>query len=343
MRTVTSTTKSLLLALVLLGSGAAYWRSAGPTQESAPTGSRSGPTLLPNKTDPNSPEVRPAITSPAMASEASDSLSSPFSSGDPFGRAYAALVAAARTGEAGASISLAKGLKLCATRPRLDAAWARFKEDAERLAKQGPEDEPDWQGKFDYAITAAERAKSRRDHLSAVCAGLPKDALADRWRYQLAAAQSGDAESIMDFLEYPAIDPRDSFRSDDHIRSYRNHAPGLLEKLIAQGDLRGYEAYVRAGYDQLMNPDFRIHDALSRVLKPDPVRVLAFDIALGRSGLGSTFGSGPNHDALRNRQLDGAQVIQAESLAQQLLPAVTDAVTRWRAAHPPGATSDLGG
>lgn len=211
------------------------------------------------------------------------------------------------------------------------------------MAKQGPQDDPEWQGKFDYAITAAERAKSRRDRLSAACAGLPKDALTDRWHFQLAAAQSGDADSIVDFLENPALDPRDSFRSDDPVRAYRNHAPDLLEKLIAQGDLRGYKAYVRAGYDQLMHLDFRIHDALSRVLKPDPVRVLAFDIALGRSGLSTTFGSGPNHDALRNRQLDGAQVIQAEGLAQQLLPAVSDAVARWRAAHPPGETSDLGG
>ncbi|MCC6561562.1 MAG: hypothetical protein IT478_09405 [Xanthomonadales bacterium] len=279
------------------------------------------------------PDAR--TTQPATrADETSASAGAPL----PFADAYPLLVAAAGRGDTAATIALAKGLKFCTKRPIAEAVWVRLKQEVEQLADDGPGKDPQWQARLDYAIGATDRARERLDRVDQQCLALPADALDRRWGYQLAAARTGDADSIYDLLDAPDI--RDAFRKEDRMRIYREEAPRLLEQLIQQGDLRGYQAYVRAGYDELMKLDWRFHDALSRVLVPDPVRVLAYDIALARSGVEGPFGAGPNHEALRDRRLDAAQVIAAESLAQQLLPSVTDAVSRWRAAHPPAWASE---
>lgn len=249
-----------------------------------------------------------------------------------FGTAYAQLLAAAAKGDHMAHAALAQGLAYCSQERDLLRHYGDLKSRAERLAKQVPAPQP----ALDHAVVAIDEAKTRLDVVTSACIGVPHLATTQRWRHQLAAALGGDADSIFDFVTQPAIDPREAFGDDQTVRAYRDHAPKLLEQLIAQGDVRGYQAYVRAGYDALMKRDeYRVHDALSRALKPDPVRVLAYDIALGRSGLGGAFGSGPDYEALRDRQLDPAQRLAAEALAQRIGPEIAAAVSRWLATHPP--------
>lgn len=256
-----------------------------------------------------------------------------------FGAAYPGLVAAAANGDRTAKVLLAKGLAACADRADLRARYGDMRSRAERLTTIATSinvTDRDREA-MDRSILLMDETKARLNAKEEACDGVPESAIKDRWRQQLAAANTGDADMIVDFVTHPAMDPREAFRDDSGIRAYRENAPKLLEQLIHDGDLRGYQAYVRAGYDSLMRREnFRFHDALSRVLKPDPVRVLAYDIALGQSGLAGPFGSGPDHEALRTRQLDSAQRLEAEAMAHQIAPQMAASVSEWLQSHPPG-------
>lgn len=253
------------------------------------------------------------------------------------GEAYPALVSAATDGDPTASIALAKGLAACADRADLRTRFGDLRSRAERMTKVATSAGATDQDKMamDRSIMVMDEAKARLDAKELTCNGISESAIKNRWRQQLAAAKTGDADMIVDFVSHPAVDPREAYGDDSGVRAYRENAPQLLEQLIQSGDLRGYQVYVRAGYDTLMRRDeYRFHDALSRVIKPDPIRVLAYDIALGQSGLGA-FGSGPDHDALRNRQLDPVQRLAAEAMAREIGPDVAAAVARWLALNPP--------
>ena len=255
-----------------------------------------------------------------------------------FGESYPELISAAANGDRSATIVLAKGLAACRDRFELRTRYGDLRSRAERHTKiaTSPNATDNDKKSMDQSILAMDEAKLRLDAVETACAGIPESAIKARWHHQLAAAKTGDADMIFDFLAHPAMDPREAFGDDSGIRAYRENAPALLDKLIRDGDLRGYQAYVRAGYDSLMRREnYRFHDALSRVLKPDPVRVLAYDIALGQSGLVGGFGSGPDHDALRNRQLDPAQRISAEAMARQIAPDVAASVSNWLQSNPP--------
>jgi hypothetical protein len=256
----------------------------------------------------------------------------------PFGEAYPDLVAAAAEGDRTATILLAKGLAACADRADLRRSYGNRRSRAERLTKIATSvhaTDKDREA-MDRAILVMDDAKARLDAKEEACNGVPESAITGRWRQQLAAAHTGDADMIVDFVTHPAMDPREAFGDDSSIRAYRENAPRLLEQLIRDNDLRGYQAYVRAGYDALMRKEeFRFHDALSRVLKPDPVRVLAYDIALGQSGFPGVFGSGSDYEALSTRQLDPAQRLAAEAMARQIAPQVAASASAWLQAHPP--------
>lgn len=255
-----------------------------------------------------------------------------------FGQVYADLVSAAERGDRSAKIALARGLAACSDRSEWRNHYGELRSRAERLTRIASAANADEKAKqaMDRAILAMDDTKRHLDAKEISCAGVPETAIRNRWHQQLAAADTGDADMIVDFVTHPAVDPREAFEDDSGVRAYRENAPRLLERLIQSGDLRGYQAYVRAGYDKLMRRDeYRFHDALSRVLQPDPIRVLAYDIAIGQSGLRGAFGSGPDHDALRNRQLDPAQRLAAEAMAREIEPDVAAAVARWLAQNPP--------
>lgn len=258
-----------------------------------------------------------------------------------FGEAYPILVLAAADGDQSAAIALAKGLASCAERADLRTRFGDLQSRAERLTKIATSTsatEKDKQA-MDRSILLMDEAKARLDAKEVACNGIPEEAIKNRWQQQLAAAKTGDPDMIVDFITHPAVDPREAFGDEGGIRAYRETAPALLEQLIREGDLRGYQAYVRAGYDSLMRrEDFRFHDALSRAMKPDPVRVLAYDIALGQSGLVGVFGSGPDHEALKNRQLDPAQRLAAEAMAREIAPEVAASVSNWLRLNPPQPT-----
>jgi hypothetical protein len=335
------TGKRIVLALVIavVAISAAIWLHAenSPSTKltsSAPKNGFQIPGNLISGLD-NVPQEEPANL-PAHSKKRSAIVSA-----RPFGEAYPDLVKAATKGDRTATILLAKGLAACADRADLRTRYGDLRSRAERLTKIATSvhaTDKDREA-MDRAILVMDDAKARLDGKEHECNGVPESAIKDRWRQQLAAANTGDANMILDFVTHPAMDPREAFGDDSGIRAYRENAPRLLEQLIRENDLRGYQAYVRAGYDELMRREnFRFHDALSRVLKPDPVRVLAYDIALGQSGFAGAFGSGPDYEALSTRQLDPAQRLAAEALARQIAPQVAASVSEWLKAHPPRST-----
>lgn len=235
--------------------------------------------------------------------------------------AFAALRTGSAKGQTDAVLGAVKALKDCMEYQRLQErlghlseAIAGKMENAARNATTAPDAD------IQALVDQKERASAAFANLASACDGVRREDLEAAWKYQYMAARSGDADAILDYVLTPQISAAQLLADPDTGDIYREQAPRLLESLIARNDVRAIKAYVRAGYDEIMQPrSQRFHEALSRVLKPDPVRVLAYDLALGNAGV-PPFGQGMDTDAMRSRVLNPAQVIQAEAMARELAP-----------------------
>jgi hypothetical protein len=237
-----------------------------------------------------------------------------------FARRFDALLSQSKSGDSSAKIALAVGMEYCSKRRSSHASYLAIQhqvdELTERYAREG-RTEPSVG--FQSLVSSSKAMKSHYERIESDCAGITDEDLKQRWKFQLEAAKTGNEDAVMDFLEHPAIDPSEAFADDTAINAFRTHASALLERQLAENSVRAHKAYVRAGYDALMKPRNRFHAALSRVIEPDPVKILAFDMALARAGVPG-FGRGPNFDAMHDRVLDPMQIMAAEALAQRVWP-----------------------
>lgn len=237
-----------------------------------------------------------------------------------FGRRFDALLAQSATGDNSAKLALAAGMEHCSRRRDSRASYLAIQYKVDELTgKYAKEGRTEPSIGFQSLVKSLEQVKQEADLIAADCIGISDEELKDRWKFQLEAANTGDERAVMDFLEHPAIDATEAFADDTAIKAFKAHAQRLLESQLAANSVRAHKAYVRAGYDVLMKPQHRFHDALSRVITPDPVRILAFDTALARAGVPG-FGSGPDFNAMHQRILDPMQIMEAEALAQRLWP-----------------------
>lgn len=239
-----------------------------------------------------------------------------------FGRRFDVLLSQSKSGDNSAKIALAVGMEYCSTRRSSHASYLAIKHQVDELTeKYAREGRTEPSVGFRSLVSSADAAKSNYERIESDCAGITDEDLKQRWKFQLEAAKTGNEDAVMDFLEHPAIDPSEAFADGTAVNAFRTHASMLLERQLSEKSIRAHKAYVRAGYDALMKPRQRFHGALSMVIEPDPVKVLAFDTALARAGVPG-FGRGPNFDAMHQRVLDPAQVMEAEALAQRLWPSL---------------------
>lgn len=240
-----------------------------------------------------------------------------------FGRRFDALLSQSKSGDNSAKIALAVGMEYCSTRQSSHASYLAIKHQVDELTeKYAREGRTEPSVGFRSLVSSADAMKSNYERIASDCAGIADEDLKQRWKFQLEAAKTGNEDAVMDFLEHPAIDPAEAFADDSAINAFRTHASSLLERQLSERSVRAHKAYVRAGYDALMKPRQRFHAALSMVIEPDPVQILAFDTALARAGVPG-FGRGPNFEAMHQRVLDPVQVMEAEALAQRLWPTLT--------------------
>ncbi len=222
-------------------------------------------------------------------------------------------------------VVLAQKAKFCAKRAAAKDEYRRLQHqvmlETDKQANTG-ETKP---GPLLVGLTSTlDKLRAELISIEARCIGISEVNLQQRWRFQLSAAMTGDPESAMDYLLTPAIDPAQGFGDDSALRTYRESAQALLERQMQDGNLDAYEAYVRAGYDAIMNRELRHHPALSHAITVDPTRLLAIDLALSRAAVPG-FGVNQDFISLRDQMLDPVQVLNANVLADQLQQSIIKA------------------
>lgn len=278
-------------------------------------------TALPNNASIGAAADLTASSASSISSAAIDPATSDVT--DHFGRQFDGLLRKSAAGDASAKLALAVGMKYCSARRKIHENHLRLQHQvAELTEKYAREGRTEPSLGFQSLVRSSQSFKAAYDKVESDCAEITDVDLKRRWIFQLEAAKTGDEGAVMDYLEHPAIDPKEAFADATAINAFKAHAAMLLDRQMAEGSIRAHKAYVNAGYDALMKPQDRFHDALSRVIEPDPVRILASDTALGRAGIPG-FGRGPDFDAMHQRILDPMQVMEAEALAQRIWPTLT--------------------
>ncbi len=242
-----------------------------------------------------------------------------------FGGEYPNLVAAANDGNARAAKRLNDGLHRCAEIPHMVAFMNKESPSTAGAEKPAP-----------FTAAMLKDLGLRLPKLRQQCAGITDKMIAQRWVWQHRAAELGGSMDVIEYLTRPQLNPADALSDPTAFDTYRSNAIPMLEAQIQQGNALAFKAYVNAGYDAFFNvkTGFRFHDALSRVLKPDPVRIYAYHRALLTLGDVPGFmggGVGPNSlelSGLAQRVLTPLQLIEANALAERTAQQIRDARMR---------------
>jgi hypothetical protein len=123
----------------------------------------------------------------------------------------------------------------------------------------------------DQLMRHEERVRRQVELDGNACDGLPLSETADGWRYTLAAAQSGYAPAIMQFVNRVGLDQANPASTAEGWVAYKDYAPGLLQAALDKGVPAAYE-FAAAQHSW---PDER-----RRIVPYDPVRSIAITLAL---------------------------------------------------------------
>jgi hypothetical protein len=146
--------------------------------------------------------------------------------------------------------------------------------------------------------------------LHETCDPLPKEDIANAWRYGLNAALAGHLPAIAQFTSSPPLDTKYTNRQPESWEQYRLYTPHLLDIGASAGDRRLIEWQTR-----LLTGTWTHNGGYN--LPPDPERALMIQLVLAKLPR-SNFTSGSRGDVDRLRaQLDAEGISRATRRAEE--------------------------
>jgi hypothetical protein len=215
------------------------------------------------------------------------------------------LVRAARAGDPGAMCRLSFEMTRCG--PNLEGMRRREAEYTDILVYGEPEVD-----QKNGLLGLLARNVARRETLEAVCAGVVLPADLKPWQLLRDAARAGHVPSMVRFGANFPLDFDHMLDDLDALASYRDERLGFLERAAAQGNAKA--AFV--AYSEFAGNGGMFGGAGRK----DPVRALAYALALADIGNAETLKSLARQTTLLRHKLSLADQREAERLAAGLAP-----------------------